>query len=431
MELCDLRRAVCEAVDANRDEILAIANRILAHPELGFKEKETSSAVREWFERYGIGYTYPHARTGVLGTLAGRRQFGTVALMGEMDALLCPAHQHSVKGGAAHACGHFAQIAALLGAGAALRESGVMRELDGNVALLAAPAEEFIDLDARRAMREAGEIRYFGGKQQLIAEGAFDGVDCAMLLHAQGTDPERKLYVRQHNLGFRTKKDIFRGKAAHGSTPYNGTNALNAAALAILGIHANRETFRDEERIRIHPIITKGGDVVNSVPDEVVIEMYVRGATEEAIRKGSAAVDRAVAGAAQMIGATAETEDVPGYLPLRESIPLSEVMEETASALASPDALVYGMESVGSTDIGDLSCLIPVIQPSVGGFTGGLHAADFTLADPGTGILWAAKLLACTAAALLTYGAKRLHAVKERFTPLMTKEQYIAYLDNK
>ena len=89
------------------------------------------------------------------------------------------------------------------------------------------------------------------------------------------------------------------------------------------------------------------------------------------------------------------------------------------------------MESVGSTDIGDLSCLIPVIQPSVGGFTGGLHAADFTLADPGTGILWAAKLLACTAAALLTNGAKRLHAVKERFTPLMTKEQYIAYLDNK
>jgi metal-dependent amidase/aminoacylase/carboxypeptidase family protein len=92
-------------------------------------------------------------------------------------------------------------------------------------------------------------------------------------------------------------------------------NALNAAALAILGMHANRERFHEEDKIKVHPIITKGGDVVNSVPDNVVMDCYVRGATMEAIKNASADTDRAVMGAAQMVGAQAEIHTEMGYLP--------------------------------------------------------------------------------------------------------------------
>lgn len=198
-----------------------------------------------------------------------------------------------------------------------------------------------------------------------------------MMLHAQGDEKEAKLYVRGHNLGFTAKTITFRGKAVHGSTPFDGVNALNAAALAILGIHANRETFREEDRIRIHPIITKGGDAVNSVPDEVCIDTYVRGASYAAIQKGNAAVERASKGAAAIIGAEVSFENIPGYLPLKESAELSEIFERNAAELIGRENIIYGREITGSSDIGDLSCIIPVIQPSIGGFAGALHSKEF------------------------------------------------------
>ena len=304
----------------------------------------------------------------------------------------------------------------------------MLSELDGSITFMATPAEEFIDTDYRRELRAEGKIDFFGGKQQLIYEGAFDDVDMAMMLHAQPDEPAEKLYMRGYNLGFNAAGITLRGKAAHGSTPYDGVNALNAAALAIIGIHSNRETFRDEDRIRIHPIITKGGDVVNSVPDEVCIDTYVRGASIDAIAKGEQAVRRSVAGAAQIIGASAEIERISGYLPLRESRELSDVMEQTAAGLLGSDALVFGREITGSTDIGDLSHLIPVIQPSVGGFYGKLHSADFKIADEHAAYITPAKILAGTAAALLADGAKAAQNVKKSFSPALTKDEYINYL---
>ncbi|MBQ8402754.1 MAG: amidohydrolase [Clostridia bacterium] len=421
------KKQICEAIDRSADRILSLAEKILAEPELGYREEKTSALVRETFDALGIPYTWPHAVTGVKGTLRGRDNKANVCIMGELDGLKCFGHPHAAPDGNAHACGHHAQIAAMLGAAVGL--NGVMDALDGSVTFLASPAEEFIDLETRRTLREEGKIRYYGGKQQLIYEGVFNDIDAAMLIHAQPEEPEAKLYCRGHNLGFRAKTVTFRGKAAHGSTPWDGTNALNAAALAILGIHANRETFRDEEHIRIHPIITKGGDVVNSVPDEVTVEMYVRGAAPEAIRKGNEAVERACSGAAQMIGASLETEDLAGYLPIAESAALSAVLEDNAASLIGRKNLVYGEPITGSTDIGDLSMLLPVTQPSMGGFTGVLHSRDFAVTDPVSAILLPAKMMAMTAADLLWDGAAGALAVKADFTPKMTKEEYIRYLD--
>ena len=420
MSLDEVTKKINEAIEKNSDKIIGIGREIRSNPELGYFEENTSKIVRRTFDELGLSYTYPHAVTGVRAKAGSKGP--NVCIIGELDALKC-------DGSNAHACGHNAQIAAMLGAAYGLKTSGVLDMLGGSVTFMAAPAEEFIELGARRKLKQEGKIKHFGGKQQLICEGAFDDVDMAMMLHAQPDEPGEKLYLRGYNLGFTAETITFHGKAAHGSTPYDGVNALNAAALAILGVHSNRETFRDEERIRIHPIITKGGDVVNSVPDEVCIDTYVRGATIEAIKKGEAAVKRSVSGACEMIGATYETERIPGYLPLSESSELSSVMEQAAGELLGKDALVFGKEITGSTDIGDLSYLIPVIQPSVGGFAGKLHSRDFKIANEHTAYITAAKILADTAAALLYDGAKAAKRVKDNFSPKLTLDEYIKYLE--
>lgn len=424
MDTDEIKQRLEAAFAAIENEVIKIGREIRDLPELGYREEKTSALVRRLFDKWNIEYKYPVAYTGVKAKLKGRQHKYNVCIIGEMDALIC-------RGQNAHKCGHNAQLAAMLGCAYALKSSGVTDGLDGDITLMAVPAEEFIDLDYRKKLKSEGKIQYFGGKQQLISEGAFDDVDMAMMIHARGDEPHGKLYVRGHNLGFAAKKITIRGRAVHGSTPFDGVNALNAAALAILGIHANRETFRDEERIRIHPIITKGGDVVNSVPDEVCIDTYVRGASAEAIEKGKAAVDRAVKGACEIIGASAETEDISGYLPLCESAELSQVLEENAEKVLGSGSLIYGEEITGSSDIGDLSMLIPTVQPSIGGFTGALHSDDFMISNEEIAYIAAAKILAETAAELLADNAAKAEKVKNSFKPKMTLKQYINYLSNE
>ena len=428
MELKDLKERICSTVTQEKERIVALGEEIFAHPEVGYCEEYTSGLVRRVLDELEISYAYPLALTGVRATLKGRRSLYNICILGELDAVRCREHPHAASDGAVHACGHHAQIAAMLGAAIGLKKSGVMRELDGDITFMAVPAEEFIDLDFRRQLRDAGKISFFGGKQQLIAEGAFDGIDMAMMLHAQPNELVPKLYTRGHNLGFLSQSVRFLGKAAHGSRPYEGTNALNAASLAILGIHSNRETFLEEDCIRIHPIITKGGDVVNSVPDEVCMDLYVRGSGAQAIRKGADAVARSVFGAAQMIGARAEIESIPGYLPIREDPLLSELMERNAAEWIGEENIVRGEQITGSSDVGDLSRLMPVIQPSIGGFSGTLHGKDFALTDPETAYVLSAKLLSCCAAELLWNGGAAAKEVLEAFVPDMTREEYLDYL---
>ncbi len=413
------REKIISIIEAHKDEIIAIGEEIRQTPETGYFEEGTSSLVRSTFERLQIEYTYPHARTGVKAKIG--KGSPNIAIIGELDSVKCENQN-------AHLCGHNAQIAAMLGAAIALQQSGVMDTLGGSVTFMAVPAEEFIELERRESLKAEGKINYFGGKQQLISEGAFDDIDMAIMLHAKPNEESAKVYVNGHNLGFLAKSITIRGRASHAGEPWEGTNALNAASLAILGVHSNRETFRDEEHIRIHPIITKGGDVVNSVPDEVCIETYVRGATLEAIQKGNAAVERAVSGACQIIGASYETITTPGYLPLIEDKALTEVFREVAEALLGHDAIVSGEAITGSTDMGDLSRLIPVIQPSIGGFSGNLHAKDFHIANKDTAYILSAKLLALTALSLLENDGERAKNVISSFHPSMDKESYIKYL---
>ncbi len=417
-----------QTVDENHEQIISIADELLRNPELGYFEQKASQLVRKTFDDLEITYEYPLALTGVKATLDTKKEGPNVCIIGEMDALVCKGHLFAGEDGKAHACGHHAQIAAMLGAAIGLKKSNVWKELCGKITFMAVPAEEFIDLSSRKELKAQGKIEYLGGKQQLFYEGAFRDVDIVMMIHAQTEAPEAKFYSRTSNLGFMAKTITFRGKAAHGSRPDEGVNALNAAALAILGIHSNRDTFTEEEHIRIHPIITKGGDVVNSVPDEVCIETYVRGATFDAIRKGSDAVNRAMQGASQMIGTDVYIEDMLGFLPLQESNEINDVMDEVAKEVLGDDSLVPGVPAVGSSDIGDVSCVIPTVQPSIGGFSGIIHSKDFLVTDVEVAYIGAAKILAATAVELLKNDAEVAKKVIDNFHPLFTQDEYLAYL---
>ena len=128
------KRKVCEKIDAEADEIIRIAEALYKCPELGFKEYSTAELVESKFKELGLEHQSKLALTGVKGKLTGGGKGPTVAIIGELDAVLVPDHPDAdPTTGAVHACGHNCQIAAVLGAGMGLLNSGVMKELEGNI----------------------------------------------------------------------------------------------------------------------------------------------------------------------------------------------------------------------------------------------------------------------------------------------------------
>lgn len=427
MDIEALKERVISEIDKNADRIIKIGEDIRENPEMGYKENKTALYVKDEFLKLGLGVEDGLALTGIKGTMKCRDSIANVAVIGELDAVLCSGHPKADKEtGAAHACGHNAQLASMLGAAIGL--SAVKELLDGTVTFFAVPAEEYVEIGYREKIKDEGKIEFFGGKQELIRIGAFDGIDMAMMVHAEGATPEPSVFVDGGSLGFVAKTVDFIGKASHaGGAPDKGINALNAAMAAMMCIHAQRETFRDEDKIRVHPIITKGGELVNTVPDNVVMETYVRGANLEAIKDAEAKVDRAIKGASYAIGAEAQIKNFKGYLPLLQNKDMSKMFASNASRFIPEDKIYHGIDMVGSTDMGDLGHIMPMIQPTMGGFFGTLHSAEFEIADKNTAYILPAKIMALTVIDLLFNGAEGALSVKNNFVPKMTKEEYIKF----
>src|SRR5439155_1371987 len=155
-----------------------------------------------------------------------------------------------------------------------------------------------------------------------------------------------------------------------------GHNA-QVAGLVGAAINAVRETYRDDDTIRVHPILTHGGSQVNVIPGEARVETYVRGRTLDGIRDANAKVDRALRAGALALGATVEIETLPGYLPLRSDPTLMRVFKENADTLFGAGVCRDTGHRTGSTDMGDLSQVIPVLHPYMGGARGTGHGADY------------------------------------------------------
>lgn len=431
MDVQELKAAICKTIDDNKEKIIEFAKLTEKNPELGFKEIKTARATANFFKDLSLKYREGLALTGIKASLKETNTGPNVAILGELDAVLCPDNPKAdPKTGAAHACGHNLQLAAMVGAALGLRLSGTGEQLDGNVTFMAVPAEEYVEIEYRSRLRAEGKIHFLGGKQELIYLGEFEDIDIAMMVHSAKESPLSSVAIGESSNGFIGKTIQYIGKEAHAAeAPQEGVNALNAAMLGLMGIHALRETFKDQDVVRVHPIITKGGDLVNSVPADVRLETYVRAKTMQAIERTHEKVDRALKAGGDAIGARTIIKTIPGYLPLNCPQELNQIFVENARQFIPEERIIYAGHFGASTDMGDVSHLIPTIHPFVGGVSGSLHARDFQVEDYYTACILPAKLLAMTVADLLFNNADKAKRVMKNFKPLLTREQYITMLE--
>ncbi len=423
-----MKDIICSAVEKYRDLILEAERFIWKHPETGFRETVTSGYMEEKFRELGYDLTLADGITGFYTVLDTGRPGPEVLVLGELDSIICPGHKDADPvTGAVHSCGHNAQCAALLGVAAALKEPGILDTMSGRIRLCAVPAEELLEIEYRSGLKAEGKIKYFGGKTEFLHRGYFDGVDLAFMVHTSGS-----YSVNRGSIGCMSKKIIYKGKAAHaGGSPWAGRNALYAATCGINAVNAIRETFAEPDTIRVHPIITHGGDMVNAIPATVTLESYVRGSSFEAIKKANRKVNRALTGAALSLGTNIEIIDAPGYGPHKNATGMMKLAEDAAK-LAIPDYPMSVSEHVGSgsTDMGDLSAIMPVVHPYCGGGRGTGHGSDYEIADPVAACVDCAKWQVGMLYLLLKDDAERAKTIKSEFQPrFASRDEYLAYID--
>lgn len=433
MDLQEIKAAVLRQIDQRADEALDTAKRILENPEPGFREQRTSRIVAEKLRQLRIPLEDGLALTGIKGMLHGAANGPTIGVFGELDSLIVPDHPFAdPQTHAAHACGHHTQIGSLLTVAIGLQAPSVLESLAGRVALLAVPAEEFIEIEYRDGLRREGKLEFLGGKSEFVKLGVMDDVDIAMMTHTENQDwgyPGAKIGVGARNNGMVAKRIQFQGVASHaGGSPHLGVNALNAANIALTAIHAQRETFRDDDSIRIHPIITKGGTVVSSVPADVRMETFVRGASMESYIAAAAKVDRALRAGAMAVGASVDIDTIPGYAPLSQDATLTDLYVSNAAALVGAGDIARMGHRSGSTDMGDISQIMPAIHPYVAAATGKAHGNDYVVQDYDLAVVTAGKAMATTIVDLLYDGAQKATSILRDFDAGMSRQQYLARL---
>ena len=425
-----LKEDICRAIDNGQADTLAIAERILRQPELGFKEFTTAEIVSQRFEELDIPHRSGLAITGVKGIIDTGRPGPTVAIIGELDSIIVHDHPHAdPETGAAHACGHNVQIAMLLAIAGALRSTDAAHSLCGRIVLFAVPAEEYVEIEYRAELARQGKIEFLGGKPELISLGEFDDIDMAMMTHLNSRPEDRRMAMIDSFNGCLVKQIQFIGKAAHaGAMPEKGINALNAAMVALSAIHAQRETFRDNDTVRIHPIITRGGDLVNVVPADVRMETFVRAKTATAMEDADAKLNRALRAGAIAVGGKVKVTTLPGYMPLGNDHRLAALFKQQAVSIVDEAEYKEGGHITGSTDMGDVSSIMPAIHPFAGGATGISHGSDFAVPDMETACLNPAKAMVMTLVELLHDDAKAASDLIATSKPLMTKDEYLSFL---
>ncbi len=375
------------AVDRLGDDLESLSRRLHAHPELGFQEVKAAGWLSEFLEREG--FKVERGVGGVETAFRGTIEMGdgpTIAILCEYDAL--PA--------IGHACGHNVIAGAGVGAGAAL--AAVRDRLPkGRVQVVGTPAEE------------GG-----GGKIKLIRSGIFKGVDAAMMIH--GFD---RWIMHQDLLGIVRCRFEFTGKAAHASAdPWEGVNALDAVIQTFNNVSMLRQQVRPEARI--HGIVNDGGAAPNIIPEFASATFYVRAAELDYMWALQKRVIACAEGAAKSTGCTLKVIEQRdnAYEPMKRNATLLELFRANARTLGvveSPES----RERMGSSDVGNVSQVIPAIQPMVQIAPEGtpIHSRAFEEAAvkplARDGMLTAAKVMAMTTCDLLANPALVKEARRE------------------
>ncbi len=369
-ELSALKDRVCREVDAIRDDLIALSKRIYEHPEVGFRERKAVEWLGAFLGERGFAFEPGIAglETAFRAQYRGSSDHPHVALLAEYDALP----------GLGHACGHNLICTASVGAAVALRRSA--QTLPGTVTVLGTPAEE------------GG-----GGKVFMVERGVFNGVDAAMMFH-----PSRNNLWTRGALAALRLTVRFHGRAAHAAAmPEKGVNALNALLMTFHGIDSLRQHVTSD--VRIHGIVSHGGDAPNIVPAFAEGNFSVRAGTRRALTDVLAMVKRCAEAGAVATGARVEFEEGPVYAERYNNRVLAGLFAENMRRLGVEGEEPPAQGGVGSSDIGNVSMAVPTIHPYlriVNGEVSG-HTPEFREASGSPqgfeAMLLAAKGLAMTA----------------------------------
>ncbi len=423
----ELKNTVAQAIDNNADRITAIADDIWKHPESGFREFRTAGIAANLLRELGLSVQEGIAYTGMRADLTSGKPGPKLALLGEMDALIIPTAAECDKTtGAFHGCGHHTHIASLLGAAIGLCLAKAQNDFSGTVAFMPCPAEECIELEYRLDLMKQGKIGALGGKAAMIRAGAFDDIDIGAMIHIGGA------YTAMDSNAFVKKLVRFIGKSSHAAIPHGGINALSAANVALHALALMRETTSGiDPKSRIHGTITKGGDSINVIPDDVRLAYQLRASSVEQLRAISRIFDNAMNGGALSVGAKAEIQTIPGYWAMYNDRDLYQLYRKIAGEL-NPDRKIEDFISPepGSTDMGDVSAIMPALHAFAPGQNGPGHSPDFSIHDLRTACVNMSKILAFLAIELLYGDAEAGKKLADRKKNCMSIPGYIKAVDS-
>jgi amidohydrolase len=326
------RRALDQAVDEAYPSLSQLAERLHDHPELAYQEHRASAWIAELVESHGVS-----VERGLCGVeTAFRARVGSgdgprVAILAEYDAL--PE--------IGHACGHNLIAAGAVGAFLALATQ--LSSLRGRVELIGTPAEE------------GG-----GGKIRLLDGGAFRDVDAAMMFHPYDRD-----ILAHPALATNRVRMKFRGAPSHAAiAPWDGQSALTACMETFRLVDSQRVHFRDG--VRVHGIITDGGQAVNVIPERAESLFLLRAPNVQELDRITAIVERCARGAALAAGVEVELSIKRGYKNMRNNLALARRFGAALEALGRRPRESDSSVGAGSTDMGDVSHAVPSIHPYLG-----------------------------------------------------------------
>lgn len=412
-------------VEKHEDAILEAEKWLWKHPEPGYREEKTAKYLAEAFKKAGYEPVYPDSIPGFYAEIDTGRPGPTVLIMGELDALPVPGHPDAVDG-ICHACGHHLQTSALLGAALALKEPHALDGLCGKIRLMAVPSEESLDYAFREKLPSLG-ISNVSGKVEYMYRGMFDGVDIALMNHS--TDVSNKTLSVFGNSGVLSCCFVVTGKSCHSCRPAEGINAVSAATLGITSVNAIRETFLDEEHVRVNLILDTPGGFGGSIAQSTVVNVMIRGASVNALLRTRAKVARCFAAAAASVGASVKMLMKGFNMPHVVDENYRAVAAEAFSALIGAENVdVHHANSNGGTDCGDVSSVIPMLQSRIACTQGTGHSAQFRITDVRTGTVVNAASELCLAAALLENAGEKAKKIIEGYQPAFasTKDYFEA-----
>ena len=413
---------LCSYVDEARDLIAVAEKTIWENPELGFEEWKTHAYMKAEFEKMGYTVVEFGNIPGFYADVDTGKPGPKVVLMAEMDALLLPTHYAAVNGNA-HACGHHAQCAALMGAAYALKQPGAMDGLTGTVRLMAVPAEELggSNLDRRYEMHAEGLIQISQGKPELMARGLLDDADIAIMVHTTSGDSHDFRCDGGCN-AIMYKYATFKGRAVHSGSKQTPVNALYAANLAIAGINSIRETFPEDKCLKVNPRILD--------PNVACCKMRVGinavdAATQEQIGQR---IDQILLGAAVMMNTQLEIFNDPACDSLILPAKLAEVSKQSCADLVGEDRVKFqSYWNRGGADMGDVSHVIPSIHLNACGAAGSVHTDQFRIGDLERACVNSAKAQVLIVQSLLENDAQKGREVMADFAPYaIPMAEYVA-----